>query len=131
MKRRDFLTISIKSAMAAGMTSAIPFSLLRSHTAHAAIAAAGLSDPAVQPLFTNLAPNAMSASFKFVPKNNKLGIQMAQAVQMTGLVGTDGVTPVSTTVWGYGENGKGVTWPGAAGGYQSALGLLTARREFG
>jgi FtsP/CotA-like multicopper oxidase with cupredoxin domain len=111
MKRRDFLTISIKSAMAAGMTSAIPLSLLRSHTAHAAIAAAGLSDPAAQPLFINLAPNAMSAGFKFVPKNNKLRIQMAQAVQMTGLVGVDG-EPVPTTIWGYGEKDKGVTWPG-------------------
>jgi FtsP/CotA-like multicopper oxidase with cupredoxin domain len=93
------------------MTYAIPLSLLRSHTAHAAIAAVGLSDPAVQPLFTNLAPNAMSAGFKFVPKNNKLGIQMAQAVQMTGLVGVDGA-PVPTTIWGYGEEDKGVTWPG-------------------
>ena len=112
MKRRDFLTLSIKSAMAAGMTSAIPLSLLRSHTAHAAIAAAGLSDPAAQPLFVNLVPNALSAGFKYVPKNNKLTIGMAQTMQMTGLVGADGVTPVPTTVWGYGENGTGVTWPG-------------------
>ena len=112
MKRRDFLTLSIKSAMAAGMTSAIPLALLRSHTSHAAILAAGLSDPAAQPLFTNLAPNAMSAAFKYVAKNNKLTIAMGQAIQMTGLVGADGVTPVPTTVWGYGENGTGVTWPG-------------------
>lgn len=41
MKRRDFLTLSTKSAMVAGMTLAIPLSLLRSHTAHAAPAAAG------------------------------------------------------------------------------------------
>ena len=112
MKRRDFLTISIKSAMAAGMTAAIPLSLLRSHTAHAAILAAGLSDPAAQPLFVEQAPNALSAGFKYVPKNNKLSIIAAQSVQMTGLRGADGVTRVPTTVWGYGENGKGVTWPG-------------------
>ncbi len=112
MKRRDFLTLSVKAAMAAGFTGAIPASLLKTHTAHAAILAAGLSDPAAQPLFTNLVPNAMAAGFKYVPKNNKLRIITAQAVQMTGLVGIDGVTPVPTTVWGYGENGGGVTWPG-------------------
>ncbi len=113
MNRRDFLTLSIKSALAAGMTSAIPLSLLRSHTSHAAILAAGLSDPAAQPLFTNLAPNAMSAGFKYVPVRNKLKINQGQTVQMTGLVGADGITPVPTTVWGYGVNDAlGVTWPG-------------------
>lgn len=111
MKRRDFLTLSIKSAMATGMVGSIPFALLRTHTSHAAILAAGLSDPAVQPLFTNLAPNALSSAFKFMPNNNKLNIQTAQTVQMTGLLGADGITPVPTTVWGYGENGSGVSWP--------------------
>jgi spore coat protein A len=109
MKRRDFLTLSIKSAMAAGYTSAIPASLLFSHTSHAAILAAGLSDPAAQPLFTNLAPNAMAAAFKYIPNKNKLTIRAAQTTQMTGLV--NGTTPVSTTVWGYGDQ-TGVSWPG-------------------
>jgi FtsP/CotA-like multicopper oxidase with cupredoxin domain len=54
----------------------------------------------------------MAGSFKYVPRNNKLRIITAQSTQMTGLVGADGVTPVPTTIWGYGENGKGVTWPG-------------------
>lgn len=112
MKRREFLTLSVKSAMAAGMTAAVPFSLLRTHTAHAEILSAGLSDPAAQPLFTNLAPNAMSAGFKYAPQNNKLTIGMAQAVQMTGLVGVDGYTQVPTTIWGYGTKALGVTWPG-------------------
>ena len=74
MKRRDFLTLSVKAAMAAGYTSSIPASLLYSHNSHAAILAAGLSDPAMQPLFTNLAPNAMAAGFKYVPKNDRLNI---------------------------------------------------------
>jgi FtsP/CotA-like multicopper oxidase with cupredoxin domain len=114
MKRRDFLTLSIKSAMAAGYTSAIPASLLYSHTSHAAILTAGLSDPAAQPLFTNLAPNAMAAAFKFVPNINMLTIQAAQTKQMTGLVSVakNGKTkPVPTTVWGYGDE-TGVSWPG-------------------
>lgn len=112
MKRRDFLTLSVKAAMAAGFTGAIPASLLKTHTAHAAILAAGLSDPAMQPLFVNPVPNALSAGFKYLPDNNKLSIITAQTVQMTGLVGADGQTQVPTTVWGYGENGGGVTWPG-------------------
>lgn len=112
MKRRDFLTLSVKAAMAAGYTAAIPASLLKTHTAHAAILAAGLSDPAAQPLFTNFAPNAMSAGFKYVPRRNRLFIAARQAVQMTGLIGADGVTPVPTTVWGYGTPFGGVTWPG-------------------
>jgi hypothetical protein len=111
MKRRDFLTIGVKSAMAAGMTAAIPVSLLRTHTAHAAILAAGLSDPAAQPLFVHPAPNAMAAGFKYVPKNNKLTIVMGQAIQNTGLVDADGYQ-VPTTVWGYGTRELGVTWPG-------------------
>ena len=111
MDRRDFLTLSIKAAMAAGFTAAIPTSLLRSHTAHAAVASAGLSDPASQPIFRHSAANAMSTGFKYSPKNNQLKINMAQTVQMTGLVGVDGVTPVPTTVWGYGDKNN-VSWPG-------------------
>lgn len=113
MKRRDFLTLSVKAAMAAGLTASVPVALLRSQNAHAALLSAGLSDPAMQPLFTNLAPNAMSAGFKYKPRNNRLKIMAAQTVQMTGLVDSaDGVTPLSTTVWGYGENGSSVSWPG-------------------
>jgi len=113
MKRRDFLTIGVKSAMAAGLTATVPLSLLRTHTANAAILAAGLSDPAAQPLFAHLAPNAMATGFKYTPQNNKITIGMGQAVQMTGLVGgANGYTPVPTPVWGYGTRELGVTWPG-------------------
>lgn len=112
MKRREFLTLSIKAAMAAGFTGAIPAALLKPNIAHAALLAAGLSDPAAQPLFTNMAPNMLSDANKFKPKYNKIRVTMAQAMQMTGLVGADGVTQVPTTIWGYGENGKGVSWPG-------------------
>ena len=112
MNRRNFLTLCIKSTMAAGFTAAFPLGLLRTHTAHAATLAAGLSDPAMQPLFANSAPNALSQSFKYVPKNNKLTIIMGQTLQMTGLVGADGSTLVPTTTWGYGTKKLGVTWPG-------------------
>jgi spore coat protein A len=74
-----------------------------------------LSDPAFQPKFVELAPNALDPSFKFPAPNVKKGkykIKIDQGVQWTGLVGPDKITPVPTTVWGYGRNGRGVDWPG-------------------
>jgi FtsP/CotA-like multicopper oxidase with cupredoxin domain len=101
----------LKAGLIGGAGMMLPWRFLLSK-AHGVPLATGLSDPAAQPLFTTPVPNAMAASFKYVPKNNKLRINTAQTVQWTGLVGADGVTPVPTTVWGYGENGTGVTWPG-------------------
>ncbi|MBN1640880.1 MAG: multicopper oxidase domain-containing protein [Anaerolineae bacterium] len=72
----------------------------------------GLSDPALQPKFTNPAPNALAPAFKFTSPNNKFKVAVGQTVQDVGLVAPDGITPLLTTVWGYGENGKGYTWPG-------------------
>ncbi len=114
MKRRDFITLSVKSAMAAGFTSSIPAALLRSATSHAALLATGLSDPALQPLFRQSAPNPLNPGFRFTPFRDRYYlIKMAQTVQMTGLVGADGQTPVPTTVWGYGDfRGNNVSWPG-------------------
>lgn len=58
----------------------------------------------------------MSRSFKYTPKKNRLSIVAAQTTQMTCLMnnGNNGkVKPVSTTVWGYGqEDDIGVIWPG-------------------
>jgi len=71
----------------------------------------GLSDPASQPKFVNAVPNALDPGFIFRPKKGKIKVGVAQTVQHTGLVGPDGVTPVSTTIWGYG-NKKTYTWPG-------------------
>jgi len=117
MKRREFLTLSIKAAMAAGFTSAIPYALLRSKTAHAELLAAGLSDPAIQPLFTNIAPNVLAPAFKFTNNAaNKLQVVAELTRQKTGLVGVSSngkLRQVSTPVWGYGTNDRtGVTWPG-------------------
>ncbi|GGB80846.1 spore coat protein A [Marinobacterium zhoushanense] len=111
MKRRNFLTLSIRSAMAAGLTASIPLALLRAHSSHAALLGAGLSDPAMQPLFEHLAPNALASSFKYVPQAAQLSIRMAQVTHWTGLLGPD-ASPVSTQVWGYGAAGEAVTWPG-------------------
>ncbi len=112
MDIREFLTLSVKSAMAAGLTSAIPASLLYPYNTRAATLAAGLSDPAMQLLFVHHTPNALADSFKYVPRRDRLKIIAAQIRQFTGLVGGDGVTPVATTVWGYGPKDARVSWPG-------------------
>lgn len=82
---------------------------------HAAPAAPGLSDPALQPKFVNLVPDALNPAFIYQPYNEKKSrykIDVGVAVQQTGLVNAVGA-PVSTTVWGYGDqNDKVYTWPG-------------------
>jgi len=71
----------------------------------------GLSDPAMQPKFASPVPNALDPSFIYDTSKGKIKVAVGQSVQYTGLVGTDGMTPVPTTVWGYGDK-KLYTWPG-------------------
>ena len=71
----------------------------------------GLSDPAIQPKFTNPVPNALHPGFIYDTSKGTIKVQVSQSVQYTGLVGVDGETPVPTTIWGYGDN-KWVSWPG-------------------
>ena len=89
MKRREFLSFSIKAALATGSMTAMQAAWLRK--AGAVALTDFLSDPAAQPLFVNDVPNAMAAAFKYVPKRNKLRIIHAQTTQFTGLV--DGGSP--------------------------------------
>ena len=70
-----------------------------------------LSNPCQQPIFANPVPNALDPGFVFQSSNNKYKIAMQPRTQMTGLVDAEG-TPLSTPVWGYGNNGPGGTWPG-------------------
>ncbi len=113
LERRQFLTLSVKSAMAAGFVSSIPISLLNSSTASAEILAAGLSDPALQPMFTERAPNALDPGFFYEPnRRNRLKITAKQTRQRTGLVAPNG-RRLRTKVWGYGtDDDEGVSWPG-------------------
>lgn len=101
----------LKAGLIAGVGMMAPWRFLPARV-FAAAAIPGLSDPAVQPKFVNLVPDAMAPGFKFTSNNNKYQIQMRQNVQMTGLVGSDGITKVPTTIWGYGTNGNNATWPG-------------------
>jgi FtsP/CotA-like multicopper oxidase with cupredoxin domain len=84
-------------------------------------AAVGLSDPALQPKFVKVVPDALDPNFKFTSPNGKFKVAVGPSVQMTGLVGTDGITALPTPVWGYGKNGKGFTWPGPTFEVQSGV----------
>jgi spore coat protein A len=81
--------------------------------AFAAPAAAGLSDPALQPKFMNAVPDAMMPGFKYQPdRKGRYKIKIGPAIQQTGLVDGGG-NPLSTPVWGYGDwKDKVITWPG-------------------
>ena len=106
--RRSFLQMTMAAAAAAGM----PWHMFI-QKAYGIPSAAGLSDPAGQPKFANAVPNALDPGFIFQPDDfNKYNISVSQSVQYTGLVGSDGVTPVPTTIWGYGDANGGPTWPG-------------------
>ena len=71
----------------------------------------GLSDPAMQPKFTNAVPNALDPGFIYDTSKGSIKVGVGQTAQYTGLVAPDGATPVPTTLWGYGDN-KLYTWPG-------------------
>ncbi|MGD9094039.1 MAG: multicopper oxidase domain-containing protein, partial [Anaerolineales bacterium] len=112
VSRRGFLKVT--GAATAGALLATKYGSVR--RALAVPAAAGLSDPALQPKFVNLVPDALSPGFKYMAdKKGKYKVQVREAVQYTGLVAPDGVTPVPTPVWGYADqmtNKKVATWPG-------------------
>ena len=79
--------------------------------AMAAAPGPGLSDPARQPKFAQAVANALDPSFIYKANKGKIKVSVGQALQHTGLVGPDGVIPVPTPVWGYGDQ-KSYTWPG-------------------
>jgi spore coat protein A len=86
--------------------------------AYAVPAAAGLSDPALQPKFVELAPNALDPAFLFKDLNEDGGaafkpnfsIRARETVQQTGLVNPRNGRYLRTKVWGYGSDT--VSWPG-------------------
>ena len=127
MDRRQFLKLSA----AAGAAFAVPGFVVRgdrSQVAQAARlyvpAAPGLSDPALQPKFEQLAPNALNPGFLFAPLKNgskagQFNLSVRQTRQQTGLR-RNGTGPLLTTdVWGYGDGpprgGNYPTWCWAKG----------------
>jgi FtsP/CotA-like multicopper oxidase with cupredoxin domain len=126
INRRQFLKLSA----AAGAAIAAPVKLAGANGSGgpfaaqrvlAAPAAAGLSDPALQPKFVNQVPDALDPSFKFSSPNGKFRIAVGPSVQMTGLVDPGTGMPVPTPVYGYGQNGRPFTWPGRTFEVQSGV----------
>ena len=119
--RRNFL----KSSAALAALATMPLSV-RWSVARAAGLATGLSDPSLQPKFTNLVPDALAPSFKYMPDaRGQYAVQVRPATQFTGLVGADGTTRMPTPVWGYADKNvspKVATWPGKTFEVQSSLG---------
>lgn len=76
----------------------------------ATVASLGLSDPALQPKFVTVAPNALDPSFLYDVSAGSLEVSVGVGVANTGLLGTDGA-PLETPIWGYGIDGD-YTWPG-------------------
>jgi spore coat protein A len=106
VSRRRFMETS---AMA-GAASLVHFSALRN--ALAVPAAAGLSDPALQPKFHEMVPNALAPSFLFQPDHRgRFRVAVRETEQMLGLVNPHNGKRLSTPVWGYGDH-RGPTWPG-------------------
>jgi FtsP/CotA-like multicopper oxidase with cupredoxin domain len=115
MSRRQVL----KAGLYGGAAMILPWRFIPPK-AFAVPAAAGLSAPDLQPKFTELVPNALDPSFVFQSPNNKYKIAMQEQIQWTGLIDSVG-TSLPTTVWGYGENGPGGTWPGMTFVAQSGI----------
>lgn len=105
--RRRFLRNT--GLLGAGM--ALPWTL-KWRQAIGAPAATGLSDPALQPKFTEMAPNALDPGFKFYSPNGKFDVTASESVQFTGLLDPSTGASLPTRVWGYGDNPNTVTWPG-------------------
>jgi FtsP/CotA-like multicopper oxidase with cupredoxin domain len=113
--RRNFL----KSSAALSALAAMPLSL-RWSIAQAITQRAGLSDPRVQfdaIGFANPVPDALDPTFIYTPDTaGNFKVQIREGVHYTGLLATDGVTPVPTNIFGYVDRNAGKkalpTWPG-------------------
>jgi spore coat protein A len=91
-----------------GAAAALPLAKL----ANADALARGLSDPARQPKFRALAPNALDPSFMYepAPNTNEYTVNISMGLHSAGLVNRWG-RPLRTPIFGYGDN-RGPTWPG-------------------
>jgi FtsP/CotA-like multicopper oxidase with cupredoxin domain len=114
VSRRGFLKVT--GAATAGALLATKYGYVRQ--ALAVPAAAGLSDPALQPKFVELAPNALDPGFLFKDLNEYGGpaqrpnfsLRAAATRQETGLVNPKNGRRLKTNLWGYGNDT--VSWPG-------------------
>jgi len=111
VNRRKFIQAG---AIAMGSTLLIPWSpfMKKAYGIPLDSSVGSLSDPALQPKFVELAPNALDPAFTYIP-NAKTGVihaSMGQTKQETGLLRKNGKR-AKTTIWGYGDKSR-VSWPG-------------------
>jgi FtsP/CotA-like multicopper oxidase with cupredoxin domain len=110
LTRRQFAKLSAL----AGAGTMLPLRFLPAK-AFAAPAAAGLSDPALQPKFVNAVPDALAPGFIYQPdrRSGEYSVTIAKAKQATGLIDPVTGKALKTNVWGYGDAKDGIiTWPG-------------------
>lgn len=79
--------------------------------ATAEVASVGLSDPALQPKFTEIVPNPLDPNFIYDTSNGSIQVSVSEGTADTGLVDGDG-NRLTTPIWGYGTPELGYTWPG-------------------
>ena len=113
LTRREVLKAGL--AGGAGMLLPLKFMLPK---AHGVPLISGLSDPAMQPKFIELAPNALDPGFLFKDLNENGGpvqqpnfsLRVKETMQQTGLINPRNGRKLKTNVWGYGADT--VSWPG-------------------
>ncbi|NIO11593.1 MAG: multicopper oxidase domain-containing protein [Deltaproteobacteria bacterium] len=113
LTRRQFL----KASAIGGAGMMLPLRFLP-RKAFGVPAAAGLSDPALQPKFVELAPNALDPGFLFKDLNENGGpaqkpdfsVRLRNIVQETGLIDPRNGRRLKTKLFGYGNDTP--SWPG-------------------
>jgi FtsP/CotA-like multicopper oxidase with cupredoxin domain len=123
LTRRGF----VKLSAAVGAGAALP---VLPHRMWSVALAAGLSDPAVQPKFANLVPNALDPGFIYQPdQKGRYRITISEGQTFTGLMGPRGA--LKTTIFGYkdGPGARRVTWPGRTFQVQKGSGETRVRWE--
>jgi spore coat protein A len=103
MSRRQIL----KTGVFAGAGMMLPWSFNRK--AYAEALSSGLSDPALQPKFVEIAPNALDPAFLFKDLNQNGGpaykpnfsVRAKEAIQETGLINPRNGRRLKTKIWGY------------------------------
>jgi FtsP/CotA-like multicopper oxidase with cupredoxin domain len=116
MTRRQVL----KAGLAGGAGMLLPWNFMLPKAHAVALPSSGgfLSDPALQPKFVELAPNALDPAFLFKDLNENGGpaqkpnfsLRARQTTQQTGLIDPKNGRKLNTKVWGYGADT--VSWPG-------------------
>ncbi len=108
----------LKAGLISGAGMMLPWRWIGGRKVYAVPAAAGLSDPANQPKFVNIVPDALAPGFKYSPfgmgkggaQRYRVGVGF-NGSHMTGLRNAADTAFVPTPIFGYGQGGA-YTWPG-------------------